>query len=175
LALSNNPILSVTVDESDRARVEAALSRVTWRSIDLSPALAVAGEAILDIFKESFEREETPEGEPWPELAASTQAGRIYGRRRSDASARARRGRARGRIRGGEHILQAQAVPGWLLRDLGMEVGQYDLSVGELKPSASAYYSEFDAEGSRAFVEATDKVQDILGDELLKWLGDRWV
>lgn len=172
--MANNPILKVTVDEGDRARVETALSRLTWRSIDLSPALEVAGEKILDIFKESFERQETPEGEPWPELAASTQAKRIYGRRRGDASAGSRRRRRPGRIRGGKHILQAQQVPGWLLRALGMRVGMYDLEVGEMKKSAAAYYSEFDLEGERAFVQATDEVQNILGDELIKWLGAKW-
>ncbi len=172
--MSNNPVWKIEVDEGDRARLEADLSSLSWRSIDLSPALSVAGEKILGIFRDSFERQETPEGEPWPELAESTQEKRIYGRRRGDASDDVKRRRRPGRIRGGEHILQAETVPGWLLRDLGMEVGMYSLAVGELKNSAAAYYSEFDLEGERAFVEATDQVQNILGDELIKHLEGKW-
>jgi hypothetical protein len=170
----SNEVWRIEFDGADLARIERDLSKLSWRSIDLMTPLGEAGEKILDIFRESFEREETPEGEAWPELAASTQEKLIYGRRRADASDDARRRRRPGQRRGGEHILQAGRPPGWLLRDLGIEVGPYSLAVGELKPSAAAYYSEFDLDGSRAFVEATDQVQDLLGDDLMKWLEGRW-
>ncbi len=154
--MSNNPTSwRIEPDAADLARIREALSKISWRS-----------------------REEPPDGEPWQALAPATQAARVYRRRRADASDDAKRRRRPGQIRGDEHILQAAQLPGFLLRDLSAEVSPYELDVGEQKFSRAAYGSEFgdaeEGEPSRAFIQATEAVEDILGEQLIKGLEGRW-
>lgn len=58
--------------EIDDREVRRGLRNLADAGEDLSPAMRVVSELLLSIAEESFEREASPEGEPWTPLAAGT-------------------------------------------------------------------------------------------------------
>lgn len=61
----------ITIEIDDR-EARRGLRDLAEAGEDLSPAMRVVSELLLSIAEESFEREASPEGDPWAPLAAST-------------------------------------------------------------------------------------------------------
>jgi len=65
------------VIELASAELGAALAALEGRLIDLRPALAEIGEVVVSQTQDSFERQQSPAGEPWePSQRAMAQGGR---------------------------------------------------------------------------------------------------
>ncbi len=154
--------------------LDAALKRISWASLDLTAPLSVLGDEVLKEFQGSFAKEQSPSGEPWHPLAQKTIDSYVYPRKPAKDVTRAhlRRRRRRSRqVRGSDHILQARAVPGWLLRQLRVDVGRYELTIGEPE-SKVAERAEEGAEHTpaRPFVELTPDMEERALDLLMKHL-----
>jgi len=173
-------IFDIKLDAADLARIENALSRLTWRNLDLIAPLTVLSEEALKTFRESFAQERSPRGVPWAPLTQKTQEEFVSSRGRVNKTTgkrQRRRSARRTARRGSEHVNQAAREPGWLLTGLKAEVERYSLAVGE-RIGPVGYRAEFgdarEGRPARPFVELTPALKQRAGDLLLAALGKKW-
>ncbi len=178
--MSSFDLGSARIDLDDLDELKRALSRVSFRALDLTAPLSVFGDEVKAQFEAAFDREETPAGDPWAPLAERTQENYVYPRKRKNAvtseTARKRARRSR-EVRGADHILQGRRVPGWFRRALRVVAGRHSLMVGEhIGPAAfrAEFGNEETNEPARPFIELTGSMQRRCAEIMKRYLGSRW-
>lgn len=109
--------LSMTVDDEV---VRRAITGLVQASINLRQPFEEIGAALVTSTQQRIEDEETPAGDPWPELAESTQQRRVSKRR----------------LRGSEHILRDR---GHLYNSITYLATATDVAVGTSRKYAALH------------------------------------